>query len=68
MDNQSFDWLLHGCHVLSEMQWLIFPTIRITDTDDTLANAHTLLDRLENECGTAEHLCSTSQLIEDTIS
>ena len=68
MDNQSFDWLLHGCHVLSEMAVLIFPTIRITDTDDTLANAHTLLDRLENECGTAEHLCSTSQLIEDTIS
>lgn len=19
MDNQSFDWLLHGCHVLSEV-------------------------------------------------
>ena len=43
MDNQSFDWLLHGCHVLSEMA-------------------------VENECGTAEHLRSTSQLIEDTIS
>ncbi len=68
MDNQSFDWLLHGCHVLSEMGWLIFPTISITDIDDTLADAHTLLDRLENECGTAEHLRSTSQLIEDTIS
>ena len=39
-----------------------------TDIDDTLADAHTLLDRLENECGTAEHLRSTSQLIEDTIS
>ena len=57
-----------GCFTVAtyypRWQWLIFPTIRITDTDDTLANAHTLLDRLENECGTAEHLCSTSQLIE----
>ena len=38
-----------------------------TDIDDTLADAHTLLDRLENECGTAEHLRSMSQLMEDTI-
>ena len=68
MDNQSFDWLLHGATYYPRWQWLIFPTIRITDIDDTLANAHTLLDRLENECGTAEHLRSTSQLIEDTIS
>ena len=64
--------LLTGCFTVAtyypRWQWLIFPTIRITDTDDTLANAHTLLDRLENECGTAEHLCSTSQLIEDTVS
>ena len=38
-----------------------------TDIDDTLADAHTLLDRLENECGTAEHLRSMLQLMEDTI-
>ena len=38
-----------------------------TDIDDTLTDAHTLLDRLENECGTAEHLRSMLQLMEDTI-
>ena len=25
MDNQSFDWLLHGCHVLSEVAVAYFP-------------------------------------------
>lgn len=25
MDNQSFDWLLHGCHALSEMAVAYFP-------------------------------------------
>ena len=25
MDNQSFDWLLHGCHVLTEMAVAYFP-------------------------------------------
>ena len=25
MDNQSFDWLLHGYHVLSEMAVAYFP-------------------------------------------
>ena len=38
-----------------------------TDIDDTLADAHTLLDRLENECGTTEHLRSMLQLMDDTI-
>ena len=38
-----------------------------TDIDDTLADAHSLLDRLEKECGTTEHLRSMLQLMEDTI-
>ena len=25
MDNQSFDWLLHGCHALSEVAVAYFP-------------------------------------------
>lgn len=29
MDNQSFDWLLHGCHVLSEVAVAYFPNYRI---------------------------------------
>lgn len=37
------------------------------DIADTLADAHTLLDRLENERGTAEHLRSMTQLMEDTV-
>ena len=28
MDNQSFDWLLHGCHVLSEVAVAYFPNYR----------------------------------------
>lgn len=38
-----------------------------TDIDDTLADAHTLLDRLEKECGNSEHLRSMLQLMEDTV-
>lgn len=29
MDNQSFDWLLHGCHALSEVAVAYFRTISI---------------------------------------
>ncbi|WP_435301821.1 replicative DNA helicase, partial [Bacteroides congonensis] len=38
-----------------------------TDIDDTLADTHALLDRLEKECGNAEHLRSMVQLMEDTV-
>lgn len=38
-----------------------------TDIDDTLADAHALLDRLEKECGNSEHLRSMLQLMEDTV-
>ncbi len=38
-----------------------------TDIDDTLADAHTLLDRLEKERGNSEHLRSMLQLMDDTI-
>lgn len=37
------------------------------DVDDTLVEAHNLLDRLETECGTTEHLRSMEQLMEDTF-
>lgn len=37
------------------------------DIDDTLVDAHTLLDRLEHERGTAEHLRAMPQLMEDTV-
>ena len=35
-----------------------------TDIADTLADAHTLLDQLEKECGMSEHLRSMLQLME----
>ena len=38
-----------------------------TDIADTLADAHTLLDQLEKECGMSEHLRSMLQLMEDTV-
>ena len=37
------------------------------DIADTLVDAHALLDRLENECGTTDHLRSMDQLMEDTF-
>lgn len=39
----------------------------MTDIADTLVEAHNLLDRLENECGTSEHLRGMEQLMEDTF-
>lgn len=38
------------------------------DIADTLIEAHNLLDRLENECGTTDHLRNMDQLMEDTFS
>lgn len=37
------------------------------DIADTMVEAHNLLDRLENECGTAEYMRSMEQLMEDTV-
>lgn len=38
-----------------------------TDITDTLVDAHSLLDRLENEYGTTDHLRSMEQLMKDTV-
>ncbi len=38
-----------------------------TDIDDTLADTHGLLDRLEKECGRTEHLRPMDRLMEDTL-
>lgn len=38
------------------------------DIVDTMVEAHNLLDRLENECGTTEHLRGMERLMEDTFS
>lgn len=38
-----------------------------TDIDDTMVDAHSLLDRLEDECGRTEHLRSMEQLMVDTV-
>lgn len=38
-----------------------------TDIADTMVDAHSLLDRLENERGTAEHLRYMEQLMQDTV-
>lgn len=55
-------WTILGFHKL-----LALAADETTDIDDTLADAHSLLDRLEKECGTTEHLRSMLQLMEDTI-
>ena len=38
-----------------------------TDIGDTLVDAHNLLDRLEGECGTIEHLRDMDTLMDDTL-
>lgn len=37
------------------------------DIGDTLVDAHNLLDRLEGECGTSDHLRDMDTLIDDTL-
>ena len=53
--------------ILGSHKLLALAADETTDIDDTLADAHSLLDRLEKECGTTEHLRSMLQLMEDTI-
>lgn len=38
-----------------------------TDIDDTMVDAHNLLDRLEGEAGTTDHLRDMDRLMEDTL-
>lgn len=38
-----------------------------TDIADTMVEAHNLLDSLEHECGTTEHMRSMEELMEDTV-
>lgn len=38
-----------------------------TDIVDTMADAYSLLERLEHECGTTDHLRSMEQLMADTL-
>ena len=39
----------------------------LADIGDTLVDAHNLLDRLEGECGTIEHLRDMDTLMDDTL-
>ena len=53
--------------ILGFHKLLTFASDETIDIDDTMGDAHNLLDRLEGESGTMEHLRDMDQLMDDTI-
>ena len=64
--------ILHEKYLRREMilgfhKLLALAADETTDIGDTLVDAHNLLDRLEGECGTIEHLRDMDTLMDDTL-
>lgn len=52
---------------LGFQQLLAYSADESMDIDDIMVEAHQLLERLESECGTNDHLRSMDRLMEDTV-
>lgn len=52
---------------LGFQQLLAYSADESMDIDDLMVEAHQLLERLESECGTSDHLRSMDRLMEDTL-